>query len=136
MANYLTKKDKTTKVMKLKIVWIKFKSIVHLPIYRKDILIWTKYYYTTYEGLCCAIESSIRDLIHVYNRPQHLIPLFSPYVVRIFHEKHGVDIRPTQYIYGLYWWEPHTWELNGGRLGFLNWLIEQYKDDKTNLRKL
>ena len=33
-----------------------------------------------------------------------------------------------------YWWEPYIW--NTGRMDFLDWLIDQYKDDKTNLRKL
>jgi len=34
----------------------------------------------------------------------------------------------------LYWWEAGVW--NTGREDFLNWLIKQYKKDKTNLRKL
>lgn len=33
-----------------------------------------------------------------------------------------------------YWWEMGNW--NTGREDFLDWLIEQYKDDTTNLRKL
>ena len=124
--------------MKLKILWIKFKSIVHLPIYRKDVLIWAKHYYANkyWEGLCEVIGNSINDLIHVYNRPQHFIPLLNPKVVKVFHKKHGVDISATRYNDGYFWWQPRVWELDGGRLGFLNWMIEQYKDDKTNLRKL
>lgn len=124
--------------MKLKIFWIKFKSIVHLPIYRKDLLIWAKHYYASKDcaGLCYAIENSISDLMHVYNAPPHLIPLLNPEVVRIYHKIHGVDTSTTRYNSGCFWWQQCVWELNGGRLGFLNWMIEQYKDDKTNLRKL
>ena len=33
-----------------------------------------------------------------------------------------------------YWWKMEEW--NTGREDFLDWLIEQYKDDTTNLRKL
>ena len=33
-----------------------------------------------------------------------------------------------------YWWKRGKW--NTGREDFLDWLIEQYKDDTTNLRKL
>ena len=33
-----------------------------------------------------------------------------------------------------WWWESDVW--NTGRMDFLNWLIDQYKDDKTNLRKI
>lgn len=124
--------------MKLKIFWIKFKSIFNLPIYRKDALIWAKHYYANGDcaGLCYAIEDSISDLIHVHNKPQHFIPLLNPNVARSFQNKHGVDTSTTRYNSGCFWWRPRVWELNDGRLGFLNWLIEQYKDDKTDLRKL
>jgi hypothetical protein len=124
--------------MKLKIAWIKFKSIVHLPIYRKDVLIWVKYYYANEDcrGLCSAIFHSVSDLMHVYNGTHCFIPLLSPGVAKIFHKEHGVDTSITQYTYGHFWWKPYSWKLNGGRLGFLNWMIEKYKDDKTNLRKL
>ena len=137
-ANYLTKKDKTTKVMKLKIAWIEIKSFTGLPIYPIDILRWAKYYYANEDciGLCGAIEYSISDLMDVYNVPHHFIPLLSPEVAKTFQKDYGVDTRTTQYTYRHFWWEPFVWELNGGRLGFLNWLIEKYKDDKTNLRKL
>ena len=122
--------------MNLKIAWIKFKSIVHLPIYRKDVLIWAKYYYANedYDGLCCAIEDSVRDLMYVYNVPQHFIPLLNPDIVKSFHKRYCVDTSNINYRFKSYWWEPYTWKLNGGRLGFLNWMIEQYKDDKTNLK--
>ena len=33
-----------------------------------------------------------------------------------------------------WWWEYDVWDT--GRMDFLDWLIDQYKDDKTNLRKL
>ena len=36
--------------------------------------------------------------------------------------------------YSEYWWSMGEW--NTGREDFLDWLIEQYKDDTTNLRKL
>lgn len=36
----------------------------------------------------------------------------------------------------LYWWTPFKWDEEGGRMRFLNWLIEQYRDDETDLRTL
>ena len=36
--------------------------------------------------------------------------------------------------YSKWWWEPDVWDT--GRMDFLDWLIEQYKDDKTDLRKI
>lgn len=124
--------------MKLKIAWIKIKSLIGLPIYPIDILLWIKFYYANEDcgGLCEAIEDSIIDLIHMYNRPQHFIPLLNPKVAEEFQKNHNVDTGDSCYKFDSYWWEPCVWELNGGRLGFLNWMIEKYKDDKTNLRKL
>ena len=124
--------------MYLRIAWIKIKSLIGLPIYPVDILLWTKHYYANedYDGLCCAIYNSIRDLMHVYRPPQYFIPLFSPKVAKAFHKTHGVNISAVCCSYGCHWWKPRVWELNGGRLGFLHWLIEQYKGNKTNLRKI
>lgn len=36
----------------------------------------------------------------------------------------------------MYWWPHFKWDEEGGRMRFLNWLIEQYKDDETDLRTL
>ena len=36
----------------------------------------------------------------------------------------------------MYWWPPFVWDEASGRMRFLNWLIEQYKDDETNLRTI
>lgn len=35
-----------------------------------------------------------------------------------------------------FWWPPFVWDDSSGRMRFLNWLIEQYKDDDTDLRTL
>lgn len=35
-----------------------------------------------------------------------------------------------------FWWPPFIWNSQGGRMRFFNWLIEQYKDDETNLRTI
>jgi hypothetical protein len=33
-----------------------------------------------------------------------------------------------------YWWVPGDWK--GGRMQFLDWLIEEYRDDKEDLRNI
>lgn len=79
-------------------------------------------------GLCsairCALEyyglsslSWIDDLSEVF-------PLFTRGNAKRF----GADLILV------YWWPIGEW--NTGRMDFLNWLIEQYKDDNTDLRKL
>lgn len=35
-----------------------------------------------------------------------------------------------------FWWPSFVWDEASGRMRFLNWLIVQYKDDKTDLRTI
>lgn len=77
-------------------------------------------------GLCY----SIRDALIYYSLIPHAIdptisfPLFTNTQALSF------GARP----HDGYWWEPNVW--NTGREAFLDWLIEQYKDDKTDLRTI
>ena len=111
-----------------KILWICVKALLHLPIYRIDVLNWVEYWYLGQtSGLCAALDTAIDDLW-----------LSSwPAMLRYFpkYKKEYAQMFPCDYIGELFWWEPHTWDTNG-RLGFFYWLKEQYKDDKTNLRKI
>lgn len=79
------------------------------------------------EGLCLAI----RHALVYYDLPSltladlsEIFPLFTRENAKRF------DGDP----FHLYWWPIYEW--NTGRMDFLNWLIEQYKNDNTDLRKL
>ncbi len=111
----------------LKILWIYVKGLLHLPIYRIDVLNWVEYMYLgETSGLCAALDVAIDDL-RLVRWPK--IQYFPKYL------KEHAQMFPSHYTGESYWWEPDTWEIKG-RLGFFYWLKEQYKDDKTNLRNI
>ena len=106
-------------------------------VYRKDILEYAlKHHRHTlprenHGGLCISIyEALLHYGIDTYPKPIKIVfPLFtrnnaSNLFNACLYENSLVD----------YWWPRGEW--NTGRLDFLKWLIEQYKDDKTNLKDL
>lgn len=99
------------------------------PIYRVDVLEYAKIVYANkVGGLCVAIEIAARILCGIIVHPNIVAPKFE----RHYAEKYGFteDYRKDY----AYWWPMRVWAENG-RLGFLKWLIEQYRDDKTIMPK-
>ena len=101
----------------------------HNPVYRKDILKCAKEYRRT--GLCSALDFACSHLSTTpdYNRFQlnniyEIFPLFT----RENALKFNADEK------SVYWWDPGVWDT--GREQFLDWLIEQYKDDNEDISYL
>lgn len=115
--------------MKAKIkFWLKI--FFGLPIYRVDVLVYVlnKNIKSKHpdNGLCWALGSAlncIKDDMSV----REVFPLFSPKTA----EQFEADISTNSYLN--YWWPPEDWK--GPRKDYLLWLIDQYKDDKENIRK-
>ena len=108
-----------------------FSQLFHLSVTRKEVLEYAKYYYShdnsicTSDGLCTAI---CRALFHYgIDVGPSIIYLLFP----LFDVKNAIRFGANKY--SAYWWDPGIW--NTGRKDFLNWLIERYKDDTTNLKK-
>ena len=107
--------------------WIK--KTFNLPIYRKDVLQYVKITHKKYiysVGLCKTIADALfwfNIYVDLYNNIKDYFPKFGDNINKFNGDNNFA-----------YWWTPVTW--NTGRLDYLNWLINEYKDDKTNLRKL
>lgn len=104
-------------ILKKIILWLKMHHWI--PVYRKDILEYAKDIDKKgFRGLCGLIEFVLIrfDIVAEF-------PLFNEDNALLF----DADIKH------LYWWKRGDW--SGGRMEFLNWLIEQYEDDKEDLRK-
>ena len=79
-----------------------------------------------YSGLCTLLKHSMMSLeLYSYKITHRYFPLFTFENAKKF----GAD--GDEY---WYWWDSYNWD--NGRLDFLNWLIEQYKGDDTNLFEL
>lgn len=103
----------------------KVKNFLHLPVTRVEVLEHAKELQVTckYPGLCHLLNSALIDYEIWWASPSTTFPKFKEEYAKHFGASyHG------------YWWERGRWDT--GRLEYLNWLIEQYKDDKTNIRKL
>ena len=99
---------------------------------RLDILQNAKKYHSNYRGLCQAIASSAYVLLYDEENkgeayyyypnegPQKIIPLLTKN-----------NAKPFGAVGLAYWWREYVWDT--GRLDFLNWLIEQYKDDTEDI---
>lgn len=96
-------------------------NLFNLPVTRKEVLKRAKRYKGP--GLCYTIGKAFEDYNIIVFNISLVLPLFNKNNTKQF----GGSL-------GGYWWDWGVW--NTGRMAFLNWLIEQYKDDKTNLRKL
>lgn len=104
-------------------------------VYRKDILEYAlkhhKYIYgKNHGGLCISIIYALQHYgINAYPmKLKTFIPLFTNNNAILFKATNHNDASMV------YWWQEGVWDT--GRLDFLKWLLEQYKDDKTNLKKL
>lgn len=105
-------------------------------VYRKDILEYALKHHRynngeNHGGLCVSINKALEHY-GIYTKPmlnENIIPLFT-------NNNASSLFNATSYCdsYQIYWWPKGRW--NTGRLDFLKWLIEQYKDDKTNLKEL
>ena len=118
----------------LRILWIYLKSILHLSIYRIDVLNWAEYFYVGFpnrNGLCMALSCSCKclnlDIWH-YRELQTFFPKYNRANAQKFKEYYLPQ--PN-----VYWWTPDIWNIHG-RLGFFYWLKDQYKNDRINLRKI
>lgn len=121
MKNYIKNILKSIKIFILKFLYLN-------PIYRIDILEYVKNHHEEYYGICEGIEDACCKF-----------QLGSPYSSRLIIPKLSLryaknfSIREKATEDG-FWWKPNNWDT--GRLDFLNWLINEYKDDKTDLRYL
>jgi len=102
-------------------------NLLRLPVTRKEVLQRAKKYQNQTFGLCMAIKYACFDY-HLKWDPDIIIPKFT--------NENALKFGASESNAGRleYWWKFGVW--NTGRLDFLDWLIEEYKDDKTNLRKL
>lgn len=110
-------------------LYIKYKIKFNRPIYRVDILRYVKYIEHCW-GLCHSINSAL-----VYCNVDVTAISIDAYISRffpLFKRKYAEPFNAQPL--AVFWWPLGDW--TGGRMDFLNWLIDQYKDDKTDLRKL
>ena len=98
-------------------------NLLNLPVTRKEVLERAKKIKNS--GLCYSV---INALYNYGLHSPHPLKNYFPKFMRENALQFGADKR------GDWWWEPEIW--NTGRMNFLDWLIEEYKDDKTDLRKL
>lgn len=101
-------------------------KILHiLPVYPIDLLIKAKRSYLWCSGLCSAINlsASFFNLHGAKTCTQHIEKFDRNIAIQNFNGE-----------YKSYWWEEGNW--NTGRLDFLDFLIEENKHNKTDLRKV
>lgn len=109
-------------VRMLKII---LKRLHLLPVYPIDLLIKAKKSYLWNYGLCHAIRMSARFFNFNYADDD-----YHQYI-----KKFDIEIAKQKFeaTVGYYWWKPGVWDT--GRLDFLNFLIEENKNNKIDLRK-
>ena len=119
---------------KIRLLWIWIKSLLKLPMYPIDILRWTRYRYVGYPGLCCSMISCASELLgSSYSKKiEEAISAFTYENAMAFRKAHNDT---TEILRDYYWWPMWEWKKDG-RLGFLNWMIEEMKSDKTDLREI
>ena len=101
-------------------IWLS--RIFRLPVSRKTVLNRAvRLYKGKTDGLCEALEWSLID----YGIYLQAKDAFSEFLTQENAKGFGG-------VYPGFWWPRKDW--TSGRSKFLDWLIEQYKDDKTNLR--
>ena len=97
-------------------------KLFNLPVTRKEVLLRAKELQKA--GICDSIYAALDD----YSIPRTSLHVYFPKFIR----QNALNFVGSKN--SLWWWEYDVWDT--GRMDFLNWLIGQYKDDKTNLRKL
>lgn len=110
-------------------------------IYRKDILEYVlKHHKYSFGGnhscLCASILNALKhyNITTLFMELEVVFPLFTNNNANSLFNARSFNGGPYETPYNKYWWPKGEWD--SGRLGFLKWLIEQYKDDKTNLKEL
>ena len=105
-----------------------FIKLFELPVRRKSVLTLTKKIRTEQSniGLCSAISSALAE--HGIWRDRALIEYFPEFTFENAKEKFKADGTKE-----FFWWIDYD---DPNRVEFLDWLIKQYENDKTNLRKL
>lgn len=102
-------------------LYIKYKIIFNRPIYRVDILRYVKYI-ERFSGLCHSL------FVALTRCNVSIITATPPFPLMDRENAKPFNARSL----ATYWWPAGDW--TGGRMNFLNWLIDQYKDDKTDLK--
>ena len=99
-------------------------NLLGFPVTRKEVLKRAKKFKG--RSLCFSISHTLNeyDILHSFN---HLYALFPKFIKR-----NALPFGANRF--SEWWWDEFVWET--GRMDFLDWLIEEYKDDKTDLRKL
>lgn len=109
-----------------------WKRLFHMPIYRNDILRCALSHYHS-SGLCYAIRESLRTAGVVdtvaYRHLRVYFPLFTEKNSRRFNR----DDFNARYFTEGYWFPKYDWVR---RREFVLWLMERYKNDKTDLRTI
>lgn len=98
------------------------------PVRRVDVLKRVRNHHDL--GLCYSISDA---LVHFKLPPYSGICDTTKYYFPLFTRENASAFDANA---ELYWWPFNEWIPGKGRMAFLEWLIEQYKDDKTDLRTL
>ena len=120
---------------KLILLW---KRLFNLPVYRYDLLRYTLHHDHSL-GICNAVWGSlcIAGLREVYERETNDvddsgISIQFPHILPKFTYTNAQQFNGDFY-YRAYWFPLGDWKK---RKEFIRWMMEQYKDDKTDLRTL
>jgi hypothetical protein len=100
------------------------KKITRLDVLKKAKGLYVNGICRDYSGLCKVLRYSIAFFGHYI--PTIVMHRYLPLFTFENAKKFGANGDKRWY-----WWKPYEWDT--GRLDFLNWLIEQYRDDDTNL---
>ena len=105
------------------------KVIFNRPIYRKDILKYASKHYVIDYGMCNTIACAL-DAYRINTTVQHIFSEYFNPMIAI----NQFGARETALEYDYYWWSNDKlgWY---HRKSYFKWLIEQYKDNKEDLRK-
>lgn len=112
----------------MNIVKLFFIRLFKLPVRRKSVLTLAKEFRTNYShiGLCSAISSALTE--YGIWKDRTFVEYFPEFTFENAKEKFKADGTKE-----FFWWIDYD---DPNRVEFLDWLIKQYENDKTNLRKL
>lgn len=123
-----------------------FKRLFFRPIYRVDVIDWAIKHHKKYEGVCMALYDGLKHA-GIKKRPipfpegnTSWMVLTINDVFEIFpahnyaNAHHLFNARNLRFENYSLWWSSRDWD--GGRLDYLKWLREQYKDDKTPIKSI